>query len=69
MTSYDDEGRLQMLAPEGWLWMCIHCGKRVKDRYGNEGGWDEACMLNAVLVEEVFADALEEKLKEKTEGE
>lgn len=37
------------IAPEGKLWVCHACGKTAKDRYGEEGGWDESCMLNSGL--------------------
>lgn len=44
------------IAPEGAIWVCGACGKTAKDRYGIEGeksrGWDESCMLNAVLCHE-----------------
>lgn len=39
-------------APEGQVWVCGACGKRSQDRYGFQNisyGWDESCMLNAVL--------------------
>ncbi len=45
-------------APEGQIYVCAACGKRSRTRYGfddnnqNVGpshGWDESCMLNAVL--------------------
>ena len=39
-------------APEGQLWVCAACGKTSRDRYGEKkisDGWDESCMLNAVL--------------------
>lgn len=40
-------------APPGAIWVCGACGKTAKDKYGIEGerspGWDESCMLNAVL--------------------
>jgi hypothetical protein len=40
-------------APSGTLWICGACGKTHTDQYGDEGegsrGWDESCMLNAVL--------------------
>ena len=39
------------VAPEGKIWLCYACGKRTKDRYGEEGGWDEACMLNSGLID------------------
>jgi len=45
-------------APKGTIWICGACGKRSRTRFGfdKEGrrasvsaGWDESCMLNAVL--------------------
>ena len=43
-------------APEGAIWVCGACGKTARDQYGLEGthspGWDESCMLNAVLCRE-----------------
>lgn len=43
-------------APKGTIWVCAACGKTHKDRYGEDGegdlGWDESCMLKAVLCEE-----------------
>lgn len=42
-------------APDGAVFVCGACGKRSKDRYGNQKishGWDESCMLNAVLCDE-----------------
>jgi len=41
------------VAPSGYVFICLGCGKRSKDRYGNRAisrGWDVSCMLNAVLV-------------------
>lgn len=42
-------------APEGMIWVCPMCGKTAEHRYDSIGqatpGWDEACMLNCVLVE------------------
>ncbi|MDR3502905.1 MAG: hypothetical protein P4L79_10005 [Legionella sp.] len=47
------EGRF---AREGTIWVCAACGKTHKDRYGMEGegsrGWDESCMMHAVLCDE-----------------
>lgn len=43
------------LAPAGQLWVCSACGKRSRDRYGDaalDRGWDESCMLHAVLCDE-----------------
>lgn len=44
------------IAPAGAIWVCGACGKTARDRYGIEGehdrGWDESCMLNAVLCAE-----------------
>jgi hypothetical protein len=40
-------------APEGKVWRCTACGKWALDQYGIVGpharGWDESCVLNAVL--------------------
>jgi transposase-like protein len=49
-------------APAGQVFVCSACGKRSKDRYGYraiDAGWDESCMLNAVLcyVTKKFTDA------------
>lgn len=44
-----------LVAPEGQEWVCCACGKTAEHKYGNWGGykasrgWDESCMLNAVL--------------------
>ncbi len=40
------------VAPEGQVFICAACGKRSKDRYGDQKidhGWDASCMLNSVL--------------------
>lgn len=40
------------------VFVCMACGKRSKDRYGNspiDRGWDESCMLNSV---ECYTDKL-----------
>jgi hypothetical protein len=40
------------VAPEGQVWVCAACGKRSKDRYGDQAidrGWDVSCALNSVL--------------------
>ena len=43
----------ERFAPDDGVWVCGACGKTATDRYGLEGpharGWDESCMLNAVL--------------------
>lgn len=44
-------------APEDMVWVCGACGKTSRTRYGFDKdekrvcdyGWDESCMLNAVL--------------------
>lgn len=39
-------------APEDQIFVCAACGKTSKSIYGEQtglGGWDESCMLNAVL--------------------
>lgn len=43
------------VAPEGQVYVCGACGKRSKDRYGDQKidrGWDASCMMNCVLVYE-----------------
>lgn len=46
----------ELMAPEGAVWVCGACGKVAKHMYGDAPGdpygWDEACILNAVLCEE-----------------
>jgi hypothetical protein len=40
------------VAADGLIWVCAACGKRSRDLYGDQRidhGWDESCMLNAVL--------------------
>ncbi len=46
------------LAAPGTIWVCGACGKRSRTRYGFDAnnqrtaidrGWDESCMLHAVL--------------------
>lgn len=46
------------VVPPGQIWVCGACGKRSHDRYGYQKidqGWDESCMLNAVLCHELQA--------------
>lgn len=43
---------MNQTAPEGQVFVCAACGKRSRDLYGLQSidkGWDESCMLNAVL--------------------
>lgn len=39
-------------APEGFVFMCMACGKTAKSIYGADGdyGWDESCAINCKLV-------------------
>jgi hypothetical protein len=40
------------IAPKGQIFVCNACGKRSRDRYGDQAidrGWDESCMIHAVL--------------------
>jgi len=40
------------IAPEGQVFVCSACGKRSKDKYGDQKidrGWDVSCMLSSVL--------------------
>lgn len=42
-------------APEGTVWVCTACGKRSRDKYGDDAvdkGWDVSCFLHAVLCDE-----------------
>jgi hypothetical protein len=41
-------------APEGTIWVCGACGKTARNSAtgGVSSGWDESCMLNAVLCKE-----------------
>lgn len=39
-------------APAGYTWKCGACGKAVKNIYSEAGGFDESCVLNAVLSRE-----------------
>lgn len=39
-------------AKEGQIFICACCGKRSMDLYGDkaiDSGWDESCIMNAVL--------------------
>jgi len=40
-------------APDGFLWVCLACGKTASDRYGIKGafsyGWDESCSMNSSM--------------------
>ena len=48
------------VVPTSLLWVCGACGKRSRTRYGFDKdnrrvcdwGWDESCMLNAVLCDQ-----------------
>ena len=54
------------LAPDGYIWVCMACGKTSKTQYGFDDsgnevsmqGWDESCMLNSELIKE---DLIEER--------
>ena len=42
------------VAPEGKVFVCMACGKRSQDLFGEQKidkCWDESCMLNAVMVD------------------
>ena len=44
-----------VISPPGAVFVCNACGKRSRDLYGKQKislGWDESCMLNAILCEE-----------------
>jgi hypothetical protein len=37
------------IAPPGTIYVCAACGKTARDILDGPRGWDESCMLNAVL--------------------
>jgi hypothetical protein len=40
------------IAPPGQVYVCSACGRRSRDRYGDQRidcNWDESCMMHAVL--------------------
>jgi len=42
-------------AKKGEVFVCSACGKRSKDKYGDnmiDRGWDVSCMMNSVLCDE-----------------
>lgn len=52
-----------VIVPEGWLYVCTHCGSRRMDKHGlasysdedvdgDPYTWDVTCIANAVLVSE-----------------
>jgi hypothetical protein len=44
-----------VVAPEGYVFVCMACGKRSHDKYGEQAisyGFDVACVLHAVLCRE-----------------
>ncbi len=46
---------MNQVAPKGKLWICLVCGRRSLDKYGDQcidRGWDVSCMLNSTLVGE-----------------
>lgn len=57
------------VAPDGYLWVCMACGKRSRDKYGNQKlsrGWDVSCVLNAQLLAEdqlVIVDGLVKEVR------
>lgn len=43
------------VAPVGQVYVCLACGKRSRDKYGNQSisyGWDASCMLNCDVFNE-----------------
>jgi len=49
-----DKDLPERMAPEGYVWVCLMCGKIARgDRYGFDGKadewWDESCILNCQL--------------------
>ena len=58
-------------AKDGFVYVCMVCGKRSKDIYGEKAinhGWDESCALWASEIEEsrlVIQDGLVVEIKDK----
>lgn len=48
-TAVSPQPRGEHVAPEGFIYVCGACGKTARDTYNGPRGWDESCMLNAVL--------------------
>jgi hypothetical protein len=51
------------LAKPGTIWVCAACGKTARDdrpeeHPDNDDGWDESCMLHAVLCYEEKKDGV-----------
>lgn len=43
------------VAPKGYVFVCLACGKRSRDRYGDKAinhGWDVSCVLNCDMFKE-----------------
>lgn len=52
-----EDGIGNRVAPDGFVYVCMACGKRSRDKYGDQPlsrGWDESCMLNAECIEETL---------------
>ena len=46
------DANMNSIAPVGQVFVCEACGKRSRDIIGEQcisRGWDESCMLNAIL--------------------
>ena len=44
---------MNIFADEGYIFICLACGKRSNDLYGTDPidkGWDESCMINAAMI-------------------
>ncbi len=57
----------QDIAQDGWVYVCMACGKTAKDPYNGPRGWDESCFLNCELIEEsklVYRDGSVVEVKE-----
>ena len=49
-----DKTFTEPLAPTGKIYVCGACGKTSRGLYGlqSDYGWDESCILNAVVADE-----------------
>jgi hypothetical protein len=60
-----------MIAPEGQVFVCGACGKRSRDLFGEQRinrGWDESCMLNALVCLESHLIILDDRVVDVKEG-
>ena len=64
----EERGRdLNQQAGPGQVYVCSACGKTSDDKYGDgkhSYGWDESCMMHAVLCHEQKVDGVWQAVQE-----